>query len=120
MERELDPNYFRVIPRDFFNESKLLCCLGKLSVAIHDGMTNGLNLRQQFENEPFVVAQDQADGSLTVLNYQVFLNDRPLYLYTTYNSRDKYPLKADYEDETYQVLDEQGNLATNFGVENNE
>lgn len=34
---DFDPEYQRVIPRDLFNEAKLLKCLGRLSLFIHDG-----------------------------------------------------------------------------------
>lgn len=30
-------SYRRVLPRDLFNEAKLLKCLGQLSLMIHDG-----------------------------------------------------------------------------------
>ena len=100
-------NYLRVIPRDFFNESKLLKCLGKLSIAILDNKTKGLKLREEFNNESFKVVLDHA-GYLYVENYKVYLNKEQLFLFTPYNSRSNYPLQALYKDEYYQVLDEYG------------
>lgn len=112
----MNESYLRIIPRDFFNESKLLCCLGKLSVQIHDRLTNGLDLEQEFDNEPFQVEQSMDDGSLYVVNYSVYLNKEEVLLYTPYNSRRKYPLRGEYKGEIYEVLDEDGKLNTTFGL----
>lgn len=102
-------NYTRVIPRDFFNESKLLCCLGKLSLHISDRETGNLKLIEEFDNEPFQI--DLSDnGELYVLNYSVFLNKDQIELYIPINSRDKYPLKGIWRDKEYQMLDEEGNF----------
>ena len=38
-------NYSRVIPRDFFNEAKLLKCMGLLALKVLDNMTpNGIKI----------------------------------------------------------------------------
>ncbi|MGL5921954.1 hypothetical protein [Chroococcidiopsis sp.] len=104
--------YVRVVPRDFFNEAKLLNCLGKLSIAILDGNTNGYELREEFDNNPFEIDQS-IDGSLYVTNYQIYLqgNDDPLDLYIPVNCKDRrYPLMLIYRDEYLEVLDEDGNF----------
>ena len=108
--------YQRVIPRDLFNEAKLLNCLGKLSIAILDCMTDGLQLVEEFDGDAFQVEQDPSDGSLSVVNYTLTLEGEPIRLWTPCNSRDKYPLYSTYQDEEYKVLDDDGNLCTRFGL----
>lgn len=101
--------YIRVIPRDFFNESKLLKCLGKLELCIHDNSTNDLPLVSIFDGERFIIELSDY-GFLYCLNYKVFVNDIEIYLYTPYNNRDNYPLYGDYKENTYKVFDESGQL----------
>lgn len=87
-------SYNRVIPRDFFNEAKLLKCLGRLSLLILDNR-NGLAqyLEDDFDNEPFQIEQTQ-DGDIYVVNYHVFLKgtENELELTTPLNSKLNYPL----------------------------
>lgn len=106
----------RVIPRDFFNESKLLKCMGQFQLCIHDNMCNGLQLDVRFDGEPFTIFQHDSDGSLTVLNYSVFLNGNPIALYIPYNARENYPLIGLYKGEEYYIFDENGKFMPNFGV----
>lgn len=112
----------RVIPRDFFNEAKLLKCLGRFQLLTgHD--VNKLprefdrsKLVIEFDHEPFWIRQRDSDGALFVSNYNVFLDNDRLSLYVPYNSKETWPLFAEYHDGTYYVFDEEGNFMPNFGV----
>jgi hypothetical protein len=108
-------SYQRVIPRDFFNEAKLLNCLGKLCIAILDNQTNGLKLAEEFDDGPFIIEQD-IDGNLSVTNYIVTLDGDPILLYAPYNNHSKYPLVGEYRGGYYDVLDDEGKLCTTFGT----
>jgi len=69
-------SYSRVIPRDFFNEAKLLKCMGQLSLAILDGMTpEGITITVEETGEPFQIELDD-DGYLYLTNYEMFVNGR--------------------------------------------
>lgn len=61
--------YQRVLPRDLFNESKLLKCIGQLVLLIHDGnCPNGLAFTHHDEDdEPFIIRLME-DGHLTITN----------------------------------------------------
>lgn len=108
-------SHYRVIPRDFFNEAKLLKCLGRLELYInHDG-PNTLGLKSDFDNEPFKIVQDPMTGNLSVENYKVFLDGEEIYLFTNYNSKDTYPLIGLYKGEEYYIFSEQGEFMPNFG-----
>ena len=111
-------SHHRALPRDFFNEAKLLKCLGQLEICILDKMANGLNLISLYDGGPFKVEQDPADGSLRVVNYAVVLNGDFLHLRTPLNARENYPLIATYRGEEYYVFDESGKFMPNFGVKN--
>ena len=108
-------SYLRVIPRDFFNESKLLKCLGQFQLCIHDRTANGLPFEVDFDGRAFEIIQYDSDGALSVLNYLVSLNGEPVILYTPYNSKENYPLRALYRNEEYFVFDEKGKFMPNFG-----
>lgn len=107
-------SYKRVIPRDFFNESKLLKCLGKLELLICFG-PNPLGLKSNLESETFNIEQDPADGSIYVSNYKVELDGEPIHLCHPLNCKSEWPLLAIYKDEIYHVFNERGELMPNFG-----
>lgn len=110
-------NYQRVIPRDFFNESNLLKCLGKIELIInHVGHKIDGRLESSYDDKSFYIQQNLDDGSIYVSNYEVTLNGVIVHLYVPLNSREPWPLCADYRGETYWVFDKEGNLMTNFGV----
>jgi hypothetical protein len=107
-------SYIRVIPRDFFNEAKLLKCMGKLSLDILDRMLpEGLDISIDENGEPFAVAMME-DGSLTVENYLTCVNGVPAVFATTYNARDTYPFFCIYDWVAYRVYDETGKFSEEF------
>lgn len=105
----------RVIPRDFFNEAKLLKCLGQLQLAIIDNAVGGLPLQVEFDDECFNVLQHSGSGALYCANYSVYLAGEEIHLFTPYNSKEAYPLIASYRGEEYYVFDEAGKFMPNFG-----
>lgn len=113
--------YRRVTPRDLFNESKLLKCLGQISLNILDGKL----LKYQVDEElvdgqnGFNIDQDE-NGNIFCSNYTVFcqlgVEGRvPLKLYTGLNSRMNYPLICEtmYGDTIY-VFHDNGGLTHEF------
>lgn len=113
-------NYERVLPRDLFNESKLLKCLGQLSLLIHD--STRLSLLIQFEHEEsdkgFEICMDKDSGYIYCTNLQLLYNDTVISLYTPYNSREPYPLYFDCyyacNEVTGSVLTDDGQLTAEF------
>ena len=104
-------SYRRVIPRDLFNESKLLKCLGQLSLLAHDGQANGL--RVSFDDDgPFHIVQDDDDGGLYCSNVWIFTHDGNIVsVKTRYNSKSAYPLVFnEYQD----VFNDDGTLTEEF------
>jgi hypothetical protein len=116
--------YQRVIPRDFFNEAKLLKCMGLLSLKIHDCKTpceitihqdqRYINETMDTENgEPFdVVLMDC--GHLTVINYPVTVKGVQCTFKTTYNSKSNFPFYCEHDYCDYLVFDEKGNFDDEF------
>lgn len=99
--------YTRVAPRDLFNESKLLKCLGKVAVEIHNETLKGLTFEQS--GDPFEIDQDDSSGNLYVADgIQFMVGDRIVRLSTPYNSKDPWPLLAedDYGNEAFVFTDE--------------
>lgn len=105
----------RVIPRDFFNDSKLLKCLGQFQLCAKHTGANGLDFEIKYDGEPFEIFQHDSDGSLSVLNYSVFLKGSPVALYIPYNAKENYPLIGLYKGEEYYIFDEKGKFMPNFG-----
>jgi hypothetical protein len=109
-------SYVRVIPRDLFNESKLLKCWGQLSLLIHEGRGIRWPLRVENENTEergFVIDLDHGYGGLFVHNLSLWMGERPFYLYVPINSREPYPLLLVDEDtdEEHTVFNEDGSLS---------
>lgn len=104
--------YQRVLPRDLFNEAKLLKCIGRLVLSIHDGMgVNGM----QFEHDgSHFQIELQSDGSLFIYNIRFSINGKLLFFKTIYNSKANYPLYLDYENVDYEVFNEDGEYTEEF------
>lgn len=109
--RSFSLNHIRVIPRDFFNEAKLLKCLGHLELLI---LEKKIQLRSEFDGKNFNIEQSFGDGSLRCSNYRVFFKDEEIYLYTQYNSKENFPLILVYRMEDYYVFDENGKFMPGF------
>lgn len=106
-------SYSRVIPRDFFNESKLLKCMGQLSLKIHDGeVPEGIAISIDSSGEPFDIRQDH--DSIYVSNYEVTVNNVPVTMKTTYNSKAPFPLMCEHEYNECEVFDDTGNFTSDF------
>ena len=108
--------YERVVPRDLFNESKLLKCLGRLALLIHKGLEpipDGLS----FENSGGAFKIDQnLCGSLYVVSGIVFkCHGVVLDFHSAYNNQSNYPLFLVAEDEgEIEVFDDSGEFTEEF------
>lgn len=108
-------SYERVIPRDAFNEAKLLKCIGQLALKILDKkVPEGLKIEIEESGEPFDIRQDDSDGSISVINYTVIVNDRCPRFYTPLNSLGAYPLKCTIDEEIYDVFNDAGEFTDEF------
>lgn len=108
----------RVLPRDAFNDASLLKCIGKLTMLIEDGF---LDLKYEYDGEPFDIRQDESDGSTFVRNITFYLTDadgrnsrlvghkRPM------NSRDNWPLMLYFDGDEYYAFNEKGEYMPSFG-----
>jgi hypothetical protein len=106
--------YTRVIPRDFFNEAKLLKCMGILSLKILDcQLPEGIEITISESGNPFNI-QLSDDGSLYVANYQIKVNGQIVEFHTTYNSKSNYPFYASVDYCEYQVFDDGGEFTDEF------
>lgn len=106
--------YTRVIPRDFFNEAKLLKCMGVLALKILDRqLPDGVNIEIEESGEPFQIELTD-DGNLFVSNYPVLVNGQPATFCTVYNSKENFPLNLIYDYCEYRVFDEAGNFHPDF------
>lgn len=112
-------SYTRVLPRDLFNESKLLKCLGQLSLLIHEGkgIRWPLELRHtDYPCEGFDIEQNQDDGGLFCRNLWLYVGESPVRLYSAYNSKYPYPLYFECGDESGAVFKDNGQLHADFTV----
>ena len=102
-------SYFRVNPRDLFNESKLLKCLGRIALLIHDNGILGLTMTHENERSGYCVEQSPDDGSIYVSN--LYFHDdacTPIYFYHPLNNKSSYPIIMRYKDEEYFPFNESG------------
>lgn len=106
-------NYQRALPRDLFNESKLLEQIGRICLAIHDGRLTRLDF--EHDGEAFDI-QLSDDGELYIANLQFISDDTPIYFCTNYNSRNKNPLLVlDPEtEENLFVFRDDGKFTSHF------
>lgn len=106
-------NYTRVIPRDLFNEAGLLKSLGRLAIAL--GELDGHDARIVEDTlDEFAIAQDPADGSISVKNITFLIGSEEWKLFRSLNSRESYNLYATLSDEEVSVFEEDGSLTNEF------
>ena len=109
-------SYQRILPRDLFNEAKLLKCLGRVSLFIHEGKLPegfvlsffGAKQRQDFQ------IQQTVDGDIYVSNLQFTYKGNWIPVYTSLNSRANYPLFGVFEQNPFVIFDEEGELDKEF------
>jgi len=105
--KENKTNWTPVIPRDLFNSSKILKCVGKLLLLNHN---NQINLEYEFDNTPFNIDFDYIWNGLYITNI-IFNN---LHFYVPYNSKEEWPLYCVYNDEEYSVFSNTGEITNEF------
>ena len=65
-------SYQLVLPRDLFNQSKLLKCIGRISLYILDNMTPvDINICFSGKDDMFIIEQDPASGNLFIYNINI-------------------------------------------------
>ena len=95
--------YKRVLPRDAFNEAKLLKCVGKLTLMIEDGQLPVWCYH--YDGDAFNIVQDDSDGSISVANITFWRNKRQVHVFTPLNDKSLWPaLVRDGSDDYYLYL----------------
>jgi len=108
-------SYKRVIPRDFYNEAKLLNNMGRLALLINDEiLPKGVRIKIQESGEPFDIERDDLENCLYMVNYSVYINGKRVPMRTNVNSRCNYPLTATIEEEEIYVFDDNGQFSDDF------
>lgn len=108
----METEYTRVVPRDLFNESKLLKCIGQLVLLIHDGnRPNGLDFIH--DDEPFDIRLLE-DGHLIIKNIRFKIKNKYILFKSLYNSKRPYPLLCEHDYCEYEVFDDAGKYTDEF------
>lgn len=109
----MNTDYQRVLPRDLFNEAKLLKCLGRLVLLIHDRKIPFIG-EVIHDGEPFIIALND-EGSLIVTNVTIKVNKSAFTFKTTYNAKSNYPFYLETKDYSeVLVFDEGGEFTEEF------
>lgn len=109
----MNTEYQRVLPRDLFNEAKLLKCLGRLVLLIHDRKIPFIG-EVIHDGEPFIIALND-EGSLIVTNVTIKVNKSAFTFKTTYNAKSNYPFYLETNDYSeVLVFDESGEFTEEF------
>lgn len=99
-------SYKRVLPRDAFNEAKLLKCIGKLTLLIEDGMLPAWHYH--YDGDPFNIVQNEADGSIYVANITFWRNKKEVNVFTPLNSKEVWPALFREDGDEYYLFSESG------------
>jgi hypothetical protein len=105
--------YTRVIPRDLFNEAKLLKCIGRLCLLIHDNQVP-VPMRFKHNGSAFNVVQS-IDGDLMLTNVLIYIKDKEFDFKTHLNSKSNYSLYL-YDEEAgiVDVFEDNGEFTSEF------
>lgn len=101
-------SYHRVIPRDLFNEGRLLTMLGKLVIHIMD--SHSVWKYEHLDTGPFEIEQSPNDGSLICFNIQFYYYDKPVVLYRPLNTRDPWSLYFIWQGDERSVFTSTGEV----------
>lgn len=93
--------YGRVVPRDLFNEAKLLKCLGFVCLLMEESSHFKFELKQS-ENG-FKIRQDASSGDIRVANLHFWYLGTPIYFSSSLNSKGDLPLIASAGEEDVGV-----------------
>jgi hypothetical protein len=105
-------SYTRVMPRDMFNDSNLLKCMGCVYINLEK-----LNLRHaelEPDAESFDIEQNPDDGSTYVANVPLIVNGERYRLFRPLNSREPFPLYVIAGDEEISVFNDNGSFDIDF------
>lgn len=110
-----DPiKYQRVLPRDLFNEAKLLKCFGHLCLLILDNKIPPHSNMLFYSNGKAFDIELYNDGSLSICNIEIWIKDKMYSFFTTYNSKANYPLYLEHLGIQYDVFMEDGTWTDEF------
>lgn len=105
--------YFRVIPRDLFNEAKLLKCLGRIALA-HLDKVFPEDVEISYDGKPFDIIQD-VDGNIECTNLTLFKDNEEVILFHPLNNKGSFPLRAGYKGkQDVSVFNENGSFSKEF------
>ena len=105
--------HIRVLPRDLFNDAKLLKCLGFLTLHIHDNVLYGLTC--EYAADPFDIEQDESSGDLSVSNIRFYLGGDQIRFFSSYNDKSNFPLLCSTnDDEIVRVFNDDGSYTDDF------
>lgn len=115
-------DYVRVIPRDLFNEANLLKCYGRLYIEGENTPGVVLAHNPSEAGAPFRIAQNQDDGSLTVMDVTLSVHGHEVSLYRPLNARGAFPLYGEtnesihgYEGgDVFEIFNEDGSFHADF------
>jgi hypothetical protein len=109
-------SYRHVIPRDLFNEAKLLKCLGQLALlAMEDPVVSRrLTVEHVGDIQGFNVELDNLENALYVSNLVVRIRGRAVRFQSPYNSRAAYPLEIVHKSGNVDVFDGNGRPTPEF------
>lgn len=111
IEARLTP-YVKVVPRDLFNDAKLLKCLGVLSVKVLDKDTP-CEINIDAPEDEFKIGLYE-DGTLAVTNMSIKVKGVERSFRITYNSKNNFPLFMEVDGEEILVFNEVGEWSDDF------
>lgn len=109
-------SYTRVIPRDFFNEAKLLNCMGHLNIVAGNEIAANASISITIDEngQPFEIAKDESSGDIYISNYECTVNGVVVRFQTNLNSRNPFPLQCYHNNTPYSVFLNSGELDSEF------
>lgn len=96
-------NYSRVMPRDLFNESKLLKCLGKILILADT--TECYSITYEWDGEPWRVGRADHGNEWECMNIQWQVNGKPCRIFVTQNITDTWGCYLETDEREYDVFE---------------
>lgn len=106
-------SYKRVLPRDAYNEAKLLKCIGRLVLNLEATDFVGAYWSHGNPEEGFCIEQT-VDGDIWVSNFYFSVDNEEVELYHPLNSKEAYPLQFCFQGHYGPVFEDDGTFSKDF------
>ena len=107
-------SYYKIAPRDLFNEANFMKCIGQLTLIMHDTYLPSIKFEHDIYRDHGVTFElDEYTGGLVLHNMFVVRGER-VTICRPLNSREPWPIYIESDDDYISIFTNDGVLSEEF------